>query len=166
MYWKPTFKHFSSFVDTDELVKRLNEMKQYHVKNGVLSGIGAHPNSKVGATVASIAAWNEWGTPTIPARPFMRLSYEEFKRNTGFLISVLRALIFVKSGKRLRKKFSVKKAFEIFGLEMMSNMIGQITAGVPPANAESTIARKGSSHPLFDTSLLKQSLSYQVVKNA
>lgn len=162
---KPTFKGKHLISDTGELIKRLEMMRSHHVKNGVLTGIGAHPNSKQGATVAAIAAWNEFGTPRIPMRPFMRNAYAEFKSAVQFVTDALKATVFCKDGERLRKTPNVKQFFDVCGLKIQSLMIGQIDRGVPPPNTLETVMRKGSDHTLFDTGILKKSLSFATVAN-
>jgi len=162
---KPTFKGKHLISDTPELIKRLEMLKSHYVKNGVLTGIGAHPSSKAGATVAAIAAWNEYGTPRIPSRPFMRNAYGVFKSDVKFIVDAMKAVVFCKDGERLRKNPNVKQFFDVCGLKIQSLMIAQIDQGVPPANAASTIVRKGSGHTLFDTGILKKSLAFETVKN-
>jgi hypothetical protein len=160
---KITVKHPVS--DTAYLAKVLDQFKGRRVDNGVLTGTGAHPSSESGATVASIAAWNEWGTPRIPPRPFMRLSYEAFKKDTAFLIKALKSTVFAKNGKYIRKNADVKGFFDVCGLKIQSLMVKQIDSNMPPENAPSTIAAKGSDHTLFDKGSLKKSLSYAVRNN-
>lgn len=162
---KPTCKMKHTRSDTGELIKALDKLKSMHVKNGVIAGTGAHPNSKAGATIAAIAAWNEFGTPRIPSRPFMRNGYRAFKLDVAFVMQAMRACVFTKAGDHLRKNTNVKQFFEVCGMKIQSLMVAQIDSNLPPANSEATIAKKGSSHTLFDTGALKQSLSYEVVRN-
>ena len=165
----PRFKGAHLISDTGELVKRLEMLKSHHVKNGVLTGIGAHPDSKAGATVAAIAAWNEYGTPRIPSRPFMRNAYGVFKSDVKFIVDALKAVVFCKDGERLRKNPNVKAFFDVCGLKVQSLMVAQIDNGQLQRGALSTVlakeAKGGSDTPLFDTGILKKSLSFETVKN-
>lgn len=165
-----SIKHIKS--DTGDLIKALEKLKSHHVKNGVLSGTGVHPNSK-SATVAMIAAWNEFGTPTIPSRPFMRLAYDAFGENKKFLLAMLRSFV-CKSGGGVRKNPRVDAFFQIMGLKIQSLMDFYISSNIAPENAESTKARKnslvradktGNPQTLIDTGILRKSLSYEVIKN-
>lgn len=169
--FKPTLKVEKKFSDLAIVENAMRAMASYCVKNGILSGVGAHPDSKSGATVASIAAWNEFGVPQrrIPARPFMRNTYVELMgAHKSFIVDSIKTLVFKKDGVRLRKNPMVRKLFEVLGLKIQSLMQGQIDKGGDPAfapNAQSTIDAKGSSQPLFSSGILKKSLSYAVVNN-
>lgn len=164
--FKPTLKTERVYSAMDGLANAMKQMAAYHVKNGILSGVGFHPTSPK-ATVASIAAWNEYGVPqrNIPSRPFMRLTYQALMQNKQFIADTIKAFVFKKDGVRLRKNPMVRKMFDVLGLKIQSLMIAQIDAGVPPPNAQSTIDKKGSAHTLFDTGILKKSISYAVVSN-
>lgn len=108
-----------------------------------------------GTTVAEVAAWNEYGTENAPARPFMRQTLadkkdqiEEFQANA------------VAQG--IRQHRDAAKTMNQIGVYMKAKVQEEITDGQFEPNAPSTIARKGSSHPLIDTSRMRQSINYTV----
>jgi hypothetical protein len=170
MLSRPTISVKHTISDTAKLINALNQLGRKHVKNGVLTGIGAHPDSESGATVASIAAWNEFGTPHISSRPFMRLSYVAFKKDTAFVIRALRKCL-LRNDKRVSGDAKIGDFFNVCGLRIQQLMLERIDNGISffKGGAESTVAAKeekgGSDTPLFDTGILKKSLSFAVEEN-
>lgn len=106
-------------------------------------------------TLAQVAEWNEFGTSRIPARPFIRGFVDD--RREDIMTWIKRAT------ERVAKGVAPEEAFEIVGLRIQSGMQKRIADGVPPPNAASTIARKGSSKPLINTGQLRSSITYKVV---
>lgn len=103
---------------------------------------------------AQIAYWNEFGTEDgkIPPRPFMRLSIEKNNKNW---------LNFTKKG-LLKNNLEIKKTINQLGLLMVGDIQKEITDLKTPPNAESTIRKKGSSNPLIDTGLMRNSIKHKV----
>lgn len=103
---------------------------------------------------AQIAYWNEFGTEDgkIPPRPFMRLSIEKNNKNW---------LKFTKKG-LLNNNLEIKKTINQLGLLMVGDIQKEITDLRTPPNAESTIKKKGSSNPLIDTGLMRNSVKHKV----
>lgn len=103
---------------------------------------------------AQIAYWNEFGTGDgkIPPRPFMRLSIE--KNNKNWLNFTKKAL--------LKNNLEIKKTINQLGLLMVGDIQKEITDLRTPPNAESTIKKKGSSNPLIDTGLMRNSVKHKV----
>lgn len=166
----PTVKTAHPISDTALLERVMRQLESRYVSNGVLSGIGAHPNSKEGATVAMVAAWNEYGTIEggkgyTPSRPFMRLAYSNFMQQKAFIRDVLRAGLLTKDGSRLKKSVPVNDIFTIFGMKIQSLMVANIDSNMAPENAAATVAKKGSAHTLFDTGILKKSITFKVESN-
>lgn len=140
----------------DELAKG----KNFALKAGVLEDA---TNIRTGMRVAEYAAYNEFGTSTIPSRPFLRNTYaakgEEWLANLG---------------KALAAKRGPRAALQLVGMRMQDDIVQTIQKGVPPANAESTIKRKRkditgtggggtySPGPLIDTGSLIRSIQYEV----
>lgn len=105
-----------------------------------------------GEFVAQVAKWNEIGTIRAPARPFMRGAVA---KHGGKWLDKLPA-IYNKAG------FDNTRALGIMGEMIRADIIREITAFSSPANAQSTIKAKGSSHPLIDTGLMRRSVTYRV----
>lgn len=60
-------------------------------------------------------------------------------------------------------KISMNQALNQMGMMMVRDSQEAISKGIAPANADSTIRRKGSSTPLIDTGRLRQSITWRVV---
>lgn len=108
--------------------------------------------------VAEIAAYQEFGTEFIPARPFMSTSFDESQVE----LTELKKKLY---DKILEGRLTTERALVILG-EFMSNKtkrkIKDITS---PPNRPSTIKRKGSSNPLIDTAQMINSVTHvEVVK--
>lgn len=115
--------------------------------------IGVHAED--GSELAIIAASQEFGTDTIPERSFLRATLDE--QDAAYREATADAIRGVLDGKR-----SAKVALERLGLRVVRDVQGRIRAGIDPALAPSTIAKKGSSKPLIDTGRLLRSITYQV----
>ena len=103
--------------------------------------------------VATVAAWQEFGTNTIPERPFFRQSIAIMEKD---LPGVLRKLV---------------DPTTMLVTERDAGLIGEYAKGViqeriidldQPPNAARTIKAKGSSNPLIDEGVMLGSVSYRV----
>lgn len=143
-----------------EVLKRAREIREMRVKVGVLSsGKGAveHPGSDL--TVAEIAAILEFGTEDghIPARPALRSTFDAQREE---LVKLGAKLI----DKVLDGKMDTRTALNVLGAKLAAETKKTITTGdgVPPPNAPSTIAAKGSSRPWVDTGRTVGAITWQV----
>jgi len=127
--------------------------KARDVKVGVLAGTGVHPNAKHGETVAEIAAKNEFGERHIPARPFLRPAIAE--HHADVTNAVRKTMV-----RLLKGEITAAQAEAALGMTGQILIRTQIDKTTIPPNAARTIAEKGSNHPLIDTGLLKQSISW------
>lgn len=110
-----------------------------------------------GTRVVDVAVANEYGTDTQPARPFMRLSSPEIKKQCLPILEIAtKALNDDDTGK----------------YERMLDTAGSVAAGIikqtivdlrDPPNAAETIRLKGSDNPLINTGLMRQTATYKVV---
>jgi hypothetical protein len=137
----------------DKLLRKLGDGA---VKVGVLTGTGPHPKAG-GALTSEVAWWNEYGTERIPERPFMR--------NTVLLqgrdwIVLVRALL----NQFVNGKITENRALGLLGEKAKSDVQDTIVSLSTPANAPSTVARKGSANPLIDIGHLRQSIQWQIVR--
>lgn len=91
----------------------------------------------------------------IPPRPFMRNAIDKDEAKWA------RAL---QDG--MEKELSLRQCMKNVGVEMQNSIADSIDEMQEPPNARSTIRhKKGSNNPLEDTGLLKNSVSYEVIKN-
>jgi hypothetical protein len=140
----------------NDLAAKLKDMiGDPHVLVGV-QGAEADAEHEGGVTNADVASWNEFGTPTIPARSFIRATVDLNEAKLQARAVLLgRGVLF--------EKFTPNQALGLLGEEARGMMIQRINAHIDPPNAPSTIARKGSSTPLIaHTGALKNSLTTKV----
>lgn len=119
-------------------------------------GDAKYPNGK---SVGEVARYMEYGTPTIPPRPFMRLAVDA---NRGKWISEVRdAILDSPDAGSLQRRLS-KVGGEI--VEAIQDSIDAVT--VPPL-AKSTIRARaargnGSQKPLVDTGKMRDSVAFKI----
>jgi HK97 gp10 family phage protein len=154
------------------LKKEFLSLKQPYVKVGVLSNSGAYaPFQKIKfrrgkvirgriksgkALLADVAAFNEFGTSTIPSRPFMAQTFDQN-------ISQTRNFIAQEYGKVLDRKQSISQGLYKIGIFYQSKTQDQMVKGNFAPNKAATVRAKGSSRPLIDTGRLRQSINFEVV---
>lgn len=125
------------------------------------------PEKMVGVPVAKVARIQEFGasiqrgehTIIIPARPFMRLAYKNFKEKHAAIQKKLAA-------KMARGDIDAKAAMKQIGLFMEGCIVDSIKNGGWQPNAPSTVAKKGFDTPLIDSAQMWQSVSSQVSKQS
>lgn len=104
--------------------------------------------------VAAVARWNEYGTPKIPMRPFVRPALHQ---NRSQLIAILRS----RYKQAMKDNKNTMEVLFDFG-EMCTEMIqDQIRTTTTPPNAPSTIRRKGKNTPLRDTLVMFHSVRHK-----
>jgi hypothetical protein len=143
----------------NELVKRVFQERRPVLEIGILDGSKAYPGGG-GATVSDVGTWNEFGTDTIPPRSFIRAWFDEAEPRMRDGLSKLMQSVLM--GKR-----TAENALELLGLKAVGEIQERISAGVPPPNAPSTVAQKGSSTPstpLIETGALRASISHRVTE--
>lgn len=137
----------------DELNKALSKLK---TDDFVTVGVHESDNARVGDTMtnARLGAIQHYGNDRIPARPWL---------DTG-VASVTPDIV-----------DTITDGIEDgLGMDQILNRVGVVTvAGVQnymdeldtPANAPSTVAKKGDDNPLIDTGELKQSVTYGITSS-
>jgi len=153
--------------DVDMGWKRIESQLRAFEKASVLVGFqeGSVTKTQVkgqrekegGLSMPEIASANEFGTKTIPARPFMRTSFDENYRKITSLINTQYDQI-------SEGKSSAEKSLNAIGVIMVGLIQQKIRAIVSPPNSPRTIAIKGSSKPLIDFGQMIQSVTYKVQK--
>lgn len=143
-------------ADFSQVERMLKSLKQElgKGKNGARAGYIKGQTRKPGdgetsapATMDEVALYNEFGTATIPPRPFLRNAQKKAaERGAEIVQAGLNA--------GLSMDAIMKQAAE--GLKDL--IVESIENNIPPPNAESTIAKKGSTHTLIDTGQLRASV--------
>lgn len=110
-----------------------------------------------GISMPQIAAENEFGTKTTPARPFMSTAFDENK------VKLNQDLIKLYD-KITQGRITATKALNIIGVELVGMIQQKIRQIQTPPNAPFTIKQKGSSKPLIDFGQMIQSVTSKVRK--
>lgn len=129
-----------------------------HVKEGYPIESSETDADHDGVTNLLIAAVHEFGTDDgrIPQRSHIRSYFdEERKKIERFAAS--------KAGQVLDGRITLRQALEQIGLLMLSLHKKKIRSSIPPPNAPSTIARKGSDKTLIDTGQMLNSSTTKVI---
>lgn len=129
----------------------LRELSGLEVRIGFQKGEAAEED---GTDICDIAMWNELGTEHIPARPFLRKSMDEnMDRINSFLQERKEDIL---------RGASARQILNDIGNFQHDLIQEKITEGSFTPNAAATVRRKGSSHPLIDTSRMRQSVNYVI----
>ena len=106
-----------------------------------------------GTPTAEIALFNEFGARTTPPHPFMRMMVAQNEDGWGKLLgAALKAT-----------DFDGRKALEMVGLRLESQMQDSIKALTDPPLKPATIEAKGFDTPLIDTGHMLRSVASEVV---
>ena len=137
-----------------KLQKELKKFSQMEVAVGFQSG---KVSEKDGTDICEIATYNEFGTSTIPSRPFLRDSVDKNRNQiNAFFAAQIKAIC--------NGQTDTETALKKVGIFHVGNVQQIIRNGDFKPNAPSTIRRKGSSHPLIDTGTMRRSVEYVVRK--
>ena len=139
----------------DKYKKAIEELHSKQIQVGMFA--------KVGDKVLTKAIVNEFGTTkagknnnvTIPERSFIRSTYNRQYKKVGKRFDQ----IFISISKR---NYNIIPRLKLIGLEQETETKKTITDMRTPENAKSTIAKKGSSHPLIDTGEMRSKISNKV----
>lgn len=102
------------------------------------------------------AIWNHFGTSRgIPARPFL---YNAIRRHRRKYLEAMKT----SGAKILRGETTLQAVMNKLGVLAQGDVKAEIEATLTPPNAASTIATKGSSHPLIDTGEMKNNVTWKV----
>lgn len=151
----------SNFTDKD---KGWNElMTSFRLKAGETAALVGYTQSsgkykgKDSMTVAQVAAIQEYGSKDgkIPERSFIRSAMKEHEKEFKKLQKKV-------SAKVIAGKLSKSQALGILAQAAIDWIKNKIDSNVPPANAPSTVAAKGSSHTLIDTGQMRNSLGWEI----
>lgn len=130
----------------DDLVEELKDSRFDHVVVGL-------PGS-VDPEIVEIGMYNEFGTSTIPERPFIRQTFDTRQPKLKKVIAQLSS--------QMSEGMSKKEALTQLGDTFLTEIRKSIDAREYDKNARSTIERKGSDLPLVDKGTLQQALDLEV----
>lgn len=124
------------------------------LKGHVVVGVPSSKRSD-GEDNADVAIGNEYGTERSPARPFLRPAVDEripqlFERKRELAIQVQDGAI------------TPTEALSELGEALTEAVQQKILDTYDPPNAQSTIDRKGSDHPLLDTEQMFDAVTHAV----
>jgi len=142
-----------------ELVAKIGkEMANKGVRVGVLAEKGGNED-RDGITMIELAAIHEFGSQAagIPERSFIRSAFEGSTSEHAQRIMMGKTIKGV-----IEDRMTPDQALEMLGLWGVSRIKKGIKAGIDPANADSTVAKKGSSKPLVDTGRLLNAINHKV----
>lgn len=102
------------------------------------------------------AIWNHYGTSRgIPSRPFLLNAMRRHRRKYLQIMKEQGARI-------LRGETTLDAVMAKLGVLAQGDVQGEIDATLTPPNAPSTIAAKGSSHPLIETGEMRAGVTWKV----
>lgn len=138
----------------EELIK----LGEYDVLVGYVRGVSPYPaeGGDEPADLVDVAAYNEFGTSTIPPRPFMKQGIE----NHGDTISKVAEY----EMKKVINGGNAGDALNMLGIAGKAAIQEEIATGIFAPNAPSTIRKKKSSRPLIDTGHMRQNVQYYIRK--
>lgn len=136
--------------------EKLKAVFQKAGKGGISSvDIGVFASAKYpdGTPVAAVAAWNEFGTATIPERPAIRIANKE---NEKTLLNLIKKTVDPET------MVITPRIGGLIGANHQGATQQSIVKLSDPANAPRTIKAKKSSNPLVDTGFYKNSITFKV----
>lgn len=132
-------------------IARIASLDRVEVTIGIQGEIAQGPAGSV-TELVTIAAANEFGTDTIPPRPFLRTSLSQKGRKWS------RGMRAAASAKARGDDAAAAQTLRDLGIVAVSDVQTTILEYGWTPNADSTIARKGSDQPLVDDGQLIQSI--------
>lgn len=130
-------------------VAEINKLISKEVHIGYQAGDNAYDD---GTDLVDVVAYNEFGTSTIPARPFMKQSFENHPDKLNAECGA--AVASINNGG------SAEAALTRIGVFAKGLIQEEIVEGGFAPNAPSTIRKKGSAQPLIDTGFMRENVNY------
>lgn len=141
-------------------VRKLKDISgKKYVVVGIRSAKGGKREPGDALTLVEIAAVNEFGSSDgrIPERSFLRGTFDANKPKYIGLVDAMCDRVTDPAGGS-----DIERELGILGLIVVGDVQKAIAAGVGPANAQSTIDRKGSTKQLVDHGRLRASIDSEV----
>lgn len=135
------------------IMREIDRANNAFVDVGIFDG---DRNPETNTSVAEYATHNEFGTATIPARPFMAISFDE---NIGQITKDAQAGM-----RRITRGSTASRELTVIGLKHQQRIQRTIKGrDILPKLADSTIAAKGgSTKTLVDTGVLVAAVTYTI----
>lgn len=137
------------------IIDELNALDGAGVKVGVQGDAGKDESGET--DLIDIALYNEFGTASIPERPFMRDAADKYERDIGKVMEHLYGKVFDGTA-------SVDQVQATLGEYYQGKQQEHIRSGPWEPNAPATITAKGSSRPLIDKGRMIQAVRYEKLK--
>jgi hypothetical protein len=125
---------------------------------GIHEDVASQIHGEGPATIGEVATYNEFGTSRSPRRSFVADWADE---NDGPHKDLFRKIAQSILGTG-RRALGLDEGMRLFGEKLKGSMVRRMGDGIPPPNAPSTIAQKGSSTPGVDTGELRQHVDFKV----
>lgn len=143
----------SSDAGLQQYIRRIDRLDGHGVKVGVTGDAGQQD----GVDLLDIAMFNEFGTETIPARPFIRDFAQKNAKALGALMD--RTVSLVEKGKPL--DVALASLGSVVQEQQQKHVRASKSWAVP--NAKSTVRQKGSDVPLVDHGTLVNAIRWEKV---
>lgn len=144
-------------IDRDLGWKSIKQELEAAARLEVAVGIFQGDKNGEGVQIAEYAAYNEFGTDTIPSRPFMRTALDENR-------SDINADIDRQSARLTGGQVTARGALTIIGQKHASRIQNTITGRdfLPRLSPQTVEAKKGSTKTLVDTGALVNAVKISV----
>ena len=120
------------------------------------SGLGTPEAAYDGnASVIQVAIWNNYGTDTMPSRPFMDLAAQNMRKTYKDMMQAL-------GPKLMKGEAKLEKVLDVIGLKAEEDVRKAIMDGDWAPDSPATIALKKSSRPLVDTGTMMNRVTHSV----
>lgn len=130
----------------DKIVRELLSLDKKKVSAGLLD------NKK---NRAQIGYWQEYGTPTIPKRPFMRTTITKYQDSyTNLFAKKIKFLI--------EGSITQNQALTDLGKQMARDLENSIITWSDPPNAKSTVQKKGFNDPLIEHKIMLSLINFKI----
>lgn len=137
----------------DSILAELNKAKRKEVAVGILEGV----TDSEGVSIAEYATHNEFGTDTVPSRPFMATSFDENK-------AAIDADFLKQGDAMLTGKRTADAALTVIGQKHADRIKATITNRnfLPKLSPTTIKAKKGSTKTLVDTGAMVNSVQISI----
>lgn len=136
------------------VVAEIGKAHKHPVRVGVIGDDADEEYDDTGVTVAMVGEWAEFGIGQ-PQRSWLRAWIDENKNEIRKVATVLQRNV-------IKGRMTERQANAALGEWAAAKIRDRIAKGIAPPNAESTIAKKGSSTPLINFGQFRSSITSQV----